>query len=245
MTIGSREIKACLFDMDGTLINTEDIYTEAATETLALYGKGPLTWDIKIDLQGRPGPDAAQKVVEFFDLQVTKEEFMKKLYEIQDTKWERTAFLPGALELLEYLKKHDIPIGLATSSNTGNYEKKTAHLGGSFALFDGHIVTGDDKRIPPGQGKPQPDIWYACLKSINDARAKKGLEEIKIEECLIFEDGIPGVISGKNANGYVIWIPHPLALKELNGKEKEIIGQGGEIIESLEEFDKAKFGLDR
>lgn len=231
--------------MDGTLINTEDIYTEAATEALALYGKGPLTWDIKIDLQGRPGPEAAQRVVDFFELPVTREEFMRKLYEVQETKWDRSAFLPGALELLEYLKKHNVPIGLATSSNTANYEKKTAHLEHGFSLFDGHIVTGDDSRIPPGCGKPKPDIWYACLKSINDAREKEGLEIIKIEECLIFEDGIPGVVSGKNANGYVIWIPHPCALKELNGKEKDIIGEGGEILDSIEEFDKAKFGLDR
>lgn len=247
MTKKAREIKACLFDMDGTLINTEDIYTEAATELLALYGKGPLTWDIKIDLQGRPGPDAAQKVVDFYDLPITNEELMKKLFEIQKDKWDRSAFLPGALELLEYLIKHDIPIGLATSSNTLSYHKKTDHLAQGFSLFDGHIVTGDDPRIPPGCGKPKPDIWHACLKSINDSREKKGLEAIKMEECLIFEDGIPGVFSGKNTDGYVIWIPHPGALKQLNGKETEIIGEHdeGEILESLEEFDKAKFGLDR
>lgn len=231
--------------MDGTLINTEDIYTEAATELLALYGKGPLTWDIKIDLQGRPGPEAAQKVIDFYEIPATKEEFMKKAFEIQETKWHRSAFLPGALELLKYLKSREIPIGLATSSNTANYKKKIAHLGEGFSLFDGHIVTGDDKRIPPGCGKPKPDIWHVCLKSINDTREKKGLEPIKMEECLIFEDGIPGVISGQNAKGYVVWIPHPGALGVLNGKEKEIIGQTGEILESLDQFDKAKFGLDR
>ena len=45
-------VKACLFDMDGLLINTEDIYTETLNETLAEFGKGPLTWDVKIKLQG-------------------------------------------------------------------------------------------------------------------------------------------------------------------------------------------------
>ena len=45
-------VKACLFDMDGLLINTEDIYTETLNETLAEFGKGPLTWDVKINCKG-------------------------------------------------------------------------------------------------------------------------------------------------------------------------------------------------
>lgn len=49
------DVKACLFDMDGLLINTEDIYTETLNETLAEFGKGPLTWDVKIQLQGASG----------------------------------------------------------------------------------------------------------------------------------------------------------------------------------------------
>lgn len=46
-------------DMDGLLINTEDIYTEVTNELLAEHGKGELTWDVKITLQGRPGPEVS------------------------------------------------------------------------------------------------------------------------------------------------------------------------------------------
>lgn len=45
--------------MDGLLINTEDIYTEVTNELLAEHGKGELTWDVKITLQGRPGPEVS------------------------------------------------------------------------------------------------------------------------------------------------------------------------------------------
>lgn len=46
--------------MDGLLINTEDIYTEVTNELLAEHGKGPLSWDVKITLQGRPGADVSR-----------------------------------------------------------------------------------------------------------------------------------------------------------------------------------------
>lgn len=50
-------IKACLFDMDGLLIDSEDWYTVCTNEVLAEYGKPKLPWNIKAQLQGRPGPE--------------------------------------------------------------------------------------------------------------------------------------------------------------------------------------------
>lgn len=230
-------------DMDGTLLNTEDIYTEATTELLARYGKGPMTWDVKIDLQGRPGTDATKIVIERYGVPISPEQFMKEGFDIQELKWHRSAFIPGALELLQHLKEQNIPIALGTSSNSTNYHRKTSHLQHGFSLFEEHVVRGDDTRIAPGRGKPNPDIWLVCLESINAKRIAEGLEIIDIEECLVFEDGIPGVISGVRAKATVVWIPHPEALKVLNGKEKEIIGNSGEILESILHFDKAKYGL--
>ncbi|CAD1808528.1 Haloacid dehalogenase-like hydrolase family protein [Candida parapsilosis] len=237
------KIKACLFDMDGTILNTEDIYTEAASELLAKYGKGPMTWDVKIKLQGRPGLEATKIMVEEFKLPLTPEEFAQEAIVIQADKWHKSRFLPGALELLEELYRKNIPIALGTSSNTINFDRKTKHLQQGFNLFEGHIVTGDDPRIPPGRGKPHPDIWFACLASLNKQRAQQNLESLKIEECLIFEDGIPGVHSGIAANAHVVWIPDPNALTVLDGKEKEIIGTQGEILSSLVEFDMEKYHL--
>lgn len=55
-----KKIRACLFDMDGLLINSEEIYTEVTNQILAEHGKGQLPWEVKIELQGRPGPDVSQ-----------------------------------------------------------------------------------------------------------------------------------------------------------------------------------------
>lgn len=230
-------------DMDGTILNTEDIYTQCTTEILNDFGKGPLTWDVKIKLQGRPGPEAVKIILKEYDLSLTPEEFSQLAVEKQKNRWQDSKFLPGALELLQYLYDNSVPIALGTSSNSYNFNKKTAHLQHGFDLFGPHVVTGDDERIPPGRGKPHPDIWFACLNSLNKVREEQGLEAILIEECLIFEDGIPGVKSGIAANSYVIWIPDAQALKVLDGEEKIVIGNGGEILKSLVHFDKSKYSL--
>jgi len=52
-------IKACIFDMDGLLIDSEDLYTICTNEVLREYGKPDLPWHIKAQLQGRPGPEVS------------------------------------------------------------------------------------------------------------------------------------------------------------------------------------------
>lgn len=50
-------IRACIFDMDGLLIDSEDIYSECTNIILHEHGKPSLPWKIKAQLQGRPGPE--------------------------------------------------------------------------------------------------------------------------------------------------------------------------------------------
>ncbi|SCU94907.1 LADA_0G12222g1_1 [Lachancea dasiensis] len=223
--------------MDGLLINTEDIYTIVTNEVLAEYGKGTLTWDLKIQLQGLPGAQAARKVLDYFQLPLTMEEFESKVIELQYKKWPTCTFLPGALELIQYLHTKKIPIALCTSSAKHKFQGKTDHLRHGFDLFD-VIITGDDPRIPQGRGKPFPDIWQLGLKELN----AKLEASIHPTECIIFEDGLPGVTSAKAAGAYVIWIPHPEALEFLGNTDAVLDGKG-ELLGSLTHFDKEKFGI--
>jgi hypothetical protein len=50
-------IRACLFDMDGLLIDTEDLYSVVTNEVLRECGKPDLPWSVKAQMQGRPGPE--------------------------------------------------------------------------------------------------------------------------------------------------------------------------------------------
>ncbi|EDO14884.1 hypothetical protein Kpol_380p2 [Vanderwaltozyma polyspora DSM 70294] len=234
---GSKEIKACLFDMDGLLINTEDIYTETTNIILKDYDKDPMTWDLKLQLQGLPGPEASQRVVDHYGLPMTADEYANLNAKIQGDFWPTCSFLPGALELIQYLKSKNIPIALCTSSNKMKYEGKTSHLRDGFSLFDA-IITGDDPRIPPGRGKPSPDIWQTGLRELNEKFDSK----ITADECLVFEDGIIGVNSGKAFGAQVVWVPHPDAIAFIDDIDAILAGQG-EMLKSLELLEHAKYCL--
>ncbi|SCU97530.1 LAMI_0F10418g1_1 [Lachancea mirantina] len=223
--------------MDGLLINTEDLYTVVTNEILAEHGKGPLKWDVKIQLQGLPGPEATKKVLDHFELPLTSEQFNELQVAKQLSKWPTCSFLPGALDLIKDLKARNIPIALCTSSAEHKYEGKTSHLRHGFDLFDVTIM-GDDPRIQPGKGKPHPDIYLLGLNELN----RKFKTDIKPEECLVFEDGVPGVKAAKSAGAFVVWVPHPEAYEVLGDTDAILEGKGI-LLPSLMHFDLARFGF--
>lgn len=133
--------------------------------------------------------------------------------------------MPGVVDLLNYLTARKTHIALATSSHEKNFQTKTAHLDSLFTAFPpSNRVLGDDKRIPPGRGKPAPDIYLLALETINEGIRAKGVErEVQLEECLVFEDSVPGVEAGRRAGMRVVWCPHKELLKEFEGREKAVL----------------------
>lgn len=115
-------------------------------------------------------------------------------------------------------------VALATSSNSKNFKLKTNHLTELFSAFPhAHRVLGDDPRIEKGRGKPLPDIYLLALETINEDLRSKGKTEIKPEECLVFEDAVPGVEAGRRAGMQVVWCPHPGLLEAYKGREEEVL----------------------
>lgn len=234
----TREYKACLFDMDGLLLDTEVIYTRSFSKVLQKYGcPEGLTWDVKVKLQGLPGPDACQVVVDNYGLSdvVDNMTFYKETSAVQEEMWPECELLPGVEDLIKELKEKGIPMAVCTSSHVDKYELKTRRHKELFDMFEGRVITGDDAAIR-GKGKPLPFIWWLGLDLINTDLKM----DIKPEECLVFEDASPGALSGKRSGGYVVWVPDENALKVLPKKEIEsIIGQhneNGKIYKSLAHF---------
>ncbi|KAL2130014.1 hypothetical protein VTI74DRAFT_7010 [Chaetomium olivicolor] len=247
-------VRACLFDMDGLLLDTEDLYTLCVNLVLEKYQRPQLPWSIKAKLQGRPGPVANKLFHDWAKLPISQEEYVEQYYALQAKHFPTTQPLPGIPELLSNLGRtrywdlkkstngtngtngrapHRVHIALATSSHEANFRLKTAHLQELFSVFETHRrVLGDDKRIPPGRGKPLPDIYLLALKTINDS-LPEGEKPITPEECLVFEDSVPGVEAGRRAGMRVVWVPHPMLKKEYEGREGEVLagrtGEAGEV----------------
>ena len=251
---GLPAIRACLFDMDGLLINSEDLYTICTNMVLREYNKPDLPWSIKAQLQGRPGPEAGRIFREWAQLPISSEEMQAKVAGYQREHFPSCKPLPGVVELLKALGEingRDVHIALATSSHARNYELKTRHLQDVFSVFPKeHVVVGDDPRIGAGRGKPAPDIYLLALETINSRLRSQGDREIHPEECLVFEDSVPGVEAGRRAGMQAVWVPHPGLLNEYRGREKEVLAgltgehkggdEGEEVVKEVGDDIKGK-----
>jgi pseudouridine 5'-phosphatase len=230
--------------MDGLLIDSEDIYTEITNTILREHDRPNLPWSIKAQLQGRPGPAAGKIFHQWAQLPLSKEDFFKRQAELQADLFHKCKPLPGVEELLSKLKTshtkistgegrlspgrggRKVRLALATSSHSKNFEIKTASMKDMFAVFpQRHVVLGDDHRIPKGRGKPLPDIYLLALQGVNETLAAEGECETPIspEECLVFEDSVPGVEAARRAGMRVVWVPHPGLLEVYKGREEEVL----------------------
>lgn len=243
-------ILACLFDMDGLLLDTEDLYSLCTNTLLAEFNKPALPWSIKAQLQGRPGPAASDIFFQWAQLPCSREEYLAKQTVLQRKHFPSAAPLPGVEDLLQKLGKAQregkVEMALATSSHRANFELKTAHLQHLFEDFrQENRVLGDDARIPKGRGKPAPDIYLLALETVNARRRLAGeKKDILPEECLVFEDSVPGVEAGRRAGMQVVWCPHPELLKEYKGREERVLaglmGEHKEVEEKNESLGVAK-----
>ena len=234
--------------MDGLLLDSEDKYTICTNAILAKYNRPPLPWSIKAQLQGRPGPTSGEILRNWAKLPVPLEQYQSELITLQREHFPTCKPLPGVEKLLGDLsvarteRGEKVHIALATSSTATNFKLKTAHLEELFSVFEGHRrVLGDDERVPKGRGKPLPDIYLVALQTVNSS-LEPGEKEITPEECLVFEDSVPGVEAGRRAGMRVAWVPHPELHKLFDGRQSEVLagrtGEGGsEDLHQLGELD--------
>ena len=123
---------------------------------------------------------------------------------MQEALWPTVRLLPGVHKLVHHLRKHNIPIAVATSTSRRKYDMKTAHLQSLFECFEGRVVCGDHKNNM--NGKPAPDIFITTAREMLNRDVGhpevSETEDIHIRERgkgLVFEDALPGVQAGKRA----------------------------------------------
>ncbi|XP_075984615.1 pseudouridine-5'-phosphatase-like [Anticarsia gemmatalis] len=220
-----QKVTHVLFDLDGLLLDSEVLYTEAFTTVCAKYGK-EFTWELKASLLGFQGHECAEKIIRALDLPLTKEQFMQECGQLYEVLFPNVQLMPGARRLVEHLHKKGVPIAMATSSAKESVDKKMQNHKDILGLFH-HLTMGStDPEVT--KGKPDPAIFLVCASRFPD--------KPKPEDCLVFEDAVNGIKAANAANMQVVAVPDP----RIDAKELQTATL---VLKSLEDFKPELFGL--
>lgn len=192
-------IKGVIFDMDGTMFDTEPISAWAWKE--AGKSKGYEITDAMVRTFLGKNMMAIQEILrkefgeeaEIDAIAEARQAYYKAYIQEQGAPHKE-----GLVELLEYLRNHKIPAAVSTSTDqeTGEMVIKKAGVYEYYTAF----VYGDMVE----RSKPAPDIFWEAEKQL-------GLDP---KDCLVIEDSPSGVLAGKAAGGYIIYIPDLMQLTE-------------------------------
>jgi HAD superfamily hydrolase (TIGR01509 family) len=177
---------AVLWDMDGTIVDTEPYWMASQQELVTRFG-GTWTHDDAMTLVGS-GLDRTARLAAIID-HLTSEVMTRISASVP---WR-----PGARELLSALRSAGVPCALVTMS----FGVMAEHVR-SFIPFDAFdvVVSGDSVE----NSKPHPEAYLRAAH----------LLEVPIEDCVAFEDSVPGVTSAASAGAVTIGVPHILALDD-------------------------------
>ena len=186
-----RPLTAVVFDLDGLMFNTEELYEEVGGEILRRRGK-VCTRELLDQMMGRPGRVALQIMIDFHGLDATVAQLQQETDEIfNELLPAQLQPMPGLLALLERLEQAEIPKGIATSSRRTFLDKVLTQY--DLASRFRFCLTSEDIE----NGKPHPEIYLAAAK----------LLAIPPREMLVLEDSQNGAASAVAAGAFVVAVP--------------------------------------
>ena len=145
MSSTQENITHVIFDLDGLLINSENFYEAADKVVLQALGKA-YSLDLEWKLRGRTALDCAQMIVDYYDLDMTAEEWNYLVKDEQSKMFPSSRPMPGIIKVLHHLFKNKIPCAIATSCTFKTVAQKTDHLKGLIGYFH-HIVSLNDPEV--------------------------------------------------------------------------------------------------
>ncbi len=207
-------IKLVIFDVDGTLVDSESVYVKAALKNLEvnLYNI-PMSAIMGIIGQNRV---AGRKLIESTqDDSFNYDKYIKDFEKIRNQILENEPYKlkKGALNILNYCKKHNIKMAIATSTARDKQTKVLTKLG-IIDYFD-YMVFGDEIK----NSKPDPEIYLKVFEHYNYGK----------DEMIIYEDSKNGILSAHNAGIRVVYI------KDIVDVEEEVTSLCFKQVEDLDE----------
>jgi beta-phosphoglucomutase family hydrolase len=206
---------AVIFDMDGVLIDNARYHERAFAEYFSRYGT-----TLAPEMFGRGNEEL---MVELFP-----DESMERHRELADGKeaYYRQIYEPhikpvdGLVELLEELKRNDIPVAVGSSAPLENIDFVLDKLR-IRNYFDAVVIAAMVKKA-----KPAPDIYLKSAELLN----------VSPENCIVFEDALAGIKAARAAGMKVVGVATSLPVERLSGTDR-VINDFTEItVNELKQF---------
>lgn len=199
-----QDIKAAIFDLDGSLVDSMWIWRDIDIEYLGRFGI-ELPDKLQAEIEGKSFSETAVYFKERFDIPDSLEQMKEDWNKMAWDKYMHEVMLkPGADELLKYCIKNGIKLGIATS-NSRQLVEAVAKARGFGRDFD-CIMTACEVE----KGKPSPDIYLAVADRLG----------VEPSQCLVFEDITAGIMAGKNAGMRVCAVEDQYSLHQTKEKKE-------------------------
>lgn len=215
-------IKAVIFDMDGVIVNNHEFHFKAWMDFADRYNfelneeiyKEQFNGKTNRDLFRSLFDDPTDEEIETYTEE--KESLYRELY------WDDLAVHTGLLDFLASLKRNRIKIALATSAPTENVDWVLDNL----QLRPWFDVIVDGTQVD--NGKPDPEIYLTVCDRL----------EIPPGDCLVFEDSLAGLESGKEAGCMIVGVATSHEAWELQSHTDHVLHDFTEVRPIWARLDK-------
>lgn len=209
--------QAIIFDMDGTIITTEDVWEQATRHLLKTKGflNDEECKDIMPLMKGASLYSTCNFIHKTFNTKESVEELIEEKQKLAFSKFKKHAqLIDGFDRFHNKLAQFNLKSAIATNSNQKSLDRVMQHLP-LDKFFKEHIYSID---LVNKIAKPNPDIYFFAAAKLN----------INPEFCIAIEDSTHGIAAAKAAGMFCIGIN--------TGKDRQALAQADHIIDHYDEL---------
>ncbi|MFE0581705.1 HAD family hydrolase [Streptomyces sp. NPDC058874] len=182
-----------IFDLDGTLVDSEPNYYESGRRTLEAHGVPDFTWEQHARFIGIGTRETLEILRDRYGIRAPVERLLAEqnaaYLELART---RTEVFPQMRKLVERLRSEGVPMAVASGSSRAAIDAVLAGTG-----LDALLTTAVSAE-EVAQGKPAPDVFLEAARRLGAEPA----------DCVVVEDAAPGALAARAAGMGCIAVPY-------------------------------------
>ncbi len=201
-------MKGIIFDMDGTMFDTESISVEAMQQVARRYGVS-VEYHVALEFLGLPSEETKRRFLLKFGADFDYAHYImdKIAYQNAVIQEKGVPIKPGLLELLQYAKENQFLCAVATSTSRKRTEDLLSRAKLENAFLS--VICGEDVEC----GKPNPDIFHCAADKLG----------LKPEECIVIEDSRNGILAASRSGSLGILVPDLIPADEEMKQAADVI----------------------